>query len=495
MAITFPSNPQNGDTFSSGNRTWQYNSAKGIWVSVPTTVSKNLLELDSDIIPASNVTYSLGTANNAWSDLYVSGNTIHLGATQLSVTAEGGLQTSVGGQAVKIGGGVTNYNTFDDLPSDGNSEGDLGYILATKKMYVWNGAEWSMIFLGPDIAPEWVIEPSGNEIDIPPNSNKSISGMVQDPDGFGITYDYDLSNNSILTGVTNVGNGTFDIATGSATGALNFRYKATDGVNVLSKVIPLNVFAYNYDLLYTAATGGNIVSVTYSGSGVDNLDATIDAMSDHDCLALGPGTYSINCATGIIQTGASIPFRNKKIAIIGKTDNAKNVVVTIYHDSTRDKPIFSSDTNGYNHLANFRMIRDYNTGTNYIQAMVRGNEGTLHAGTARNMIFDFNGGSPAWLYDNNNHTGGRVYFDYCSFVNYVDWQNNYTGSIETVRVNGAAHATTDTHITSGATFEGDASYQGQNFSTPDYTYPQQATAGHLSNVLLVSGDIVLTDIH
>jgi hypothetical protein len=42
--------------------------------------------IDGNIIPSANVTYSLGSITNQWKDLWVSGNTINIGGTALSVT-------------------------------------------------------------------------------------------------------------------------------------------------------------------------------------------------------------------------------------------------------------------------------------------------------------------------------------------------------------------------------------------------------------------------
>ena len=44
---------------------------------------------DGNIIPSANVTYSLGSITNQWKDLYVSGNTIYIGGSQLSVADNG----------------------------------------------------------------------------------------------------------------------------------------------------------------------------------------------------------------------------------------------------------------------------------------------------------------------------------------------------------------------------------------------------------------------
>lgn len=54
--------------------------------------SANLQSIPSSLIPSSNVTYDLGTANNSWRSLYLSGNTIYLGGTNISKNDDGSLR-------------------------------------------------------------------------------------------------------------------------------------------------------------------------------------------------------------------------------------------------------------------------------------------------------------------------------------------------------------------------------------------------------------------
>ena len=47
------------------------------------------------------------------------------------------------GSATGSGGaGVTTYALLSDLPTSGNTQGDLGFVTATKALYVWDGTSW-----------------------------------------------------------------------------------------------------------------------------------------------------------------------------------------------------------------------------------------------------------------------------------------------------------------------------------------------------------------
>lgn len=63
----------------------------------------NLESIPSSLKPSANVTYDLGASEYAWRDLYLSGNTIHLGQTQIKRNANGSVSfTDVANNNVDI---------------------------------------------------------------------------------------------------------------------------------------------------------------------------------------------------------------------------------------------------------------------------------------------------------------------------------------------------------------------------------------------------------
>jgi hypothetical protein len=150
-SISFPTNPTNGDTYTYNGVTYEFNSAKSQWIiQVGTSLADvNINGIGGNMVPSANVTYDLGTADNAWRDLYLSSNTIHLGTTQLSVAADGSLQTTSNGEVVAIGGGgsgITSYADEDALPANSEfSIGDLIYLESNETIYTWKGTEWGKL--------------------------------------------------------------------------------------------------------------------------------------------------------------------------------------------------------------------------------------------------------------------------------------------------------------------------------------------------------------
>lgn len=74
--------------------------------------------ISESLLPSQDVTYDLGSATNKWRDLYLSGNTIFLGTTQITRNNSGGIDlpanSRMNGHSL---GGVTSYNDLTDLPT------------------------------------------------------------------------------------------------------------------------------------------------------------------------------------------------------------------------------------------------------------------------------------------------------------------------------------------------------------------------------------------
>jgi hypothetical protein len=81
MAVNFPDNPSNGDSFTSNGIVYVYTSTTTAWqksyTSVPPVVTGHVL-------PDTNETYDLGSTTQRFRDLYLSGNSITIGDLVIS---------------------------------------------------------------------------------------------------------------------------------------------------------------------------------------------------------------------------------------------------------------------------------------------------------------------------------------------------------------------------------------------------------------------------
>ena len=106
------------------------NLATANFVNVSSNIQTSNLGITGNItgnlIPAANVTYSLGNATNAWKDLYLSGTTIFIGSQNISSNA-----TSI---AVSNDFGANNLFATNNVSANGNiyanAGGSAGYIYA-----------------------------------------------------------------------------------------------------------------------------------------------------------------------------------------------------------------------------------------------------------------------------------------------------------------------------------------------------------------------------
>jgi hypothetical protein len=103
--MAFPTNPENGQTANINGVTYTYSTARSAWtvtssfletftgnalVANTATIAQSLSvnSVTSDMLPAENETYDLGSDSLRWRDLYLAGNTLVLGGTTVSADGE-----------------------------------------------------------------------------------------------------------------------------------------------------------------------------------------------------------------------------------------------------------------------------------------------------------------------------------------------------------------------------------------------------------------------
>lgn len=147
MAL-FPTSPSDGDQTTINGITYVYASATQSWTRVPTAawqvgngnsslsfatnggnanvsiggtsnvivVTNTSTNFAGNLLPSSNVTYSLGSTTQRWKDLWISNSTIYIGETTLAAT---GNTLTVGGNAVVTSSGSSGNATVGNIFANG----------------------------------------------------------------------------------------------------------------------------------------------------------------------------------------------------------------------------------------------------------------------------------------------------------------------------------------------------------------------------------------
>lgn len=485
IADTAPNSPTAGDLWfnSTSLKTFVYynDGSSSQWLpSNPVglrgpTGNAGLTVQTSDTAPSNP------SNGDVWFDTSVAKTFIYYTDSDSSQWIQMNPSTSVTSSAANT---VTQYSNVASFSSSNNTIGDFAVALDTKALYMWDGTEWDRISSGINESPIFSTEPAAFYTLDELGSNTTITIAASDPEGFPVEYSHVTNpSNQTQATITNIG-GTFTFTPSTNTahaGSFTCRFRASDGTHVSTRTSTFELTFYNgYADEYLTLTGGNLTSVTYSGSGTDNLDAIIDARSQGDAILLSPGTYELTPTNWDGYNSSN--WRGKDIAIVGMTKDPADVVLNLKDAGAREKPIFSygpnnGSTNYYNHFANMRVVRLGNPGVDNYKAAIRREAG---GGYVQNCIMDFNGNNVAWIYDNGS-TGTPVgSFINCSFVNYASWLANYNGNTHTaLRNTNCAFVGT---YAAGATFYGTT---GTNISFgAGYTYTDNgSTYGHMKGIL------------
>lgn len=293
MAISFPLNPNNGDTYSYGGKVYVYNSTTTLWTiqSSTSVVGLTADSISENLVPSANVTYDLGAADKRWRDLYLSGNTLHLGTTSLSVSSEGALTTTVGGQTVTVGGALETYANVSLLPVSGNEDGDQAYVTDNNRLYVWNTNGWYSIAL-LNQSPTFLNIPN-TSIELLNTDPYPLDMSVSDPEGFPVTLSYTVtSGNGVNRASIDIAsNNSVTVTGGNTGGSFTATFSATDGINITTApvVIIRNTFAVSGGIVESYEINGvQYKSHTFLEDGTFYLPTTAFSKA-LDILVVGGG--------------------------------------------------------------------------------------------------------------------------------------------------------------------------------------------------------------
>lgn len=236
-----------------------------------------------------------------------------LGKTEETNTSDASLATlndiSGGG-----GGSLTVYDSIGTLPLSNATEGSMAFVNSNNRMYVYNGTGWYSASI-VNTTPTWTdsgepeasysIEDSATPLVVTivatdpegvpirylgtaaDSADPLMQSIVVDSEGGTVTF----TPNSAQTVWDNVAAGNHN---DSAGGVFTYTFKATDGINILSKNAQIN---------YIGLTGG-VVKPETQGTAWQNATVTLfDSYSDGGTFST---SYDAATATWTLLTASKL---------------------------------------------------------------------------------------------------------------------------------------------------------------------------------------------
>ena len=203
--VNFPNSPTNGQEYTSSGATYTYNSSKGTW---------NAMSTLSGITSADISMATPATASSSGGINYDSAGEFTFIPAVIPATA-----TSV-------------YATAADLPLSDNPVGNKAFVVATKRLYLWNGSGWYNIALvNTDLtmttgsAATYTLATDGTDT--------VITLVANDPEDVPITWSYAVTSGSLgSTATVSQADNVFTITPSTTdSGSFSLTFTASDGIN------------------------------------------------------------------------------------------------------------------------------------------------------------------------------------------------------------------------------------------------------------------------
>jgi hypothetical protein len=234
-----------------------------------------------------------------------------LGKTEETNTTDTSLATlnDVSGAG---GGSLTVYDSIGTLPLSSVTEGSMAFVNSNSRMYVYNGTGWYSATI-VNTTPTWSSEPNASYSIEDSATPLVVTYSASDPEGVPIRYLGTASDSAdplmqsivvdseggTITFTPNSAQTVWDnVAAGnhndSAGGVFTYAFKATDGINVLSKDVQIN---------YIGLTGG-VVKPETQGTAWQNATVTLfDSYSDGGTFS---PSYNAATATWTLLTASKL---------------------------------------------------------------------------------------------------------------------------------------------------------------------------------------------
>jgi hypothetical protein len=287
MPVNFTDSPSNGDTVTSGGFIYTYDSTNARWKS------------------------SAGTSFNTEEVQDVAG-AMFTGNTETGITATYQDSDGTVDLVVPEATGITVYATFALLVAvTGMSTGDLAYVTATNKLYLYSVNGWFLVATVSNSSPTAITGVGATTSLATDGTATVITAVSTDPEGFALTWSYAVTTGSL----TNGGGATATVSqnanvftitpttTEAYAGTFSITFTVTDGTTGAVNAVSAFTLAFAYDWTATAQQAKLVASNPsvddYFGFATDIEDDTaIVSAKKEDTTATDSGAVYIFTRSG-----------------------------------------------------------------------------------------------------------------------------------------------------------------------------------------------------
>jgi len=422
MPLTFPTSPTNGQTTTLSGTTYTYNASKGVWEATASGGGFVAGAFSEHILPDTNDTYDIGSAEKKIRDLYVSDNSLHIGDHTMSADSEGinipALKLGTGSNRVKlmanaegklrqirtVGGvaqaeegissdaGTTAVDTFAELQAAPVVAGKTVLVRNTNKLYINTGTGWYVVGQVTNESPT-AITGLDATYSLATDGTATVITMVStDPEGFPLTWSHAVTTGTLgsTATITNVDN-VFTITpstTEADAGVFSVTFSASDGNQASTSVSAFTLSFSSEDVRLN-------ISSTFPGPTYPNEVPANHAVSGQ-YLELTQ-TMSNNTRYGNIDFGPD-NFEEVWVEIKGGNGGKSSVLSTGYSGGSGSRIRASLDLTAI-HTA---------YGHKKINFSVGRSGGTVSAESPNNKQGSGGGASAVWVWSNSNGTSGTA---------------------------------------------------------------------------------------
>ena len=348
----------------------------GTTLSVVGNASINNLSVgtfvNSNLIPNANITYDLGNTTNRWKDIYLASSTIYLGAdgtisagnitngtSNLVITLDGNVSTSVSGNANIIVATGTGVNVAGYLTATGNISGSnlsaSANLSVTANANIGNIGTAGVVIATGNITGGNLITAGFANVGTNANIGNTLSVIGNANVGNLGTAGVIIATGNITGGNANLGN----LATANYLSATGGSIAIGDGSIALAAgnagIFTVGVYNINFGLNSNITMGSNTGNVIARGNMSTNTISVNSIQSKRITIAVGMNT--------VIDSFPKVDYRSVKYCIrIGSysgyqavevllVHNGLNSIITVYGSlstSGSDLLVLSTSINGAN---------------------------------------------------------------------------------------------------------------------------------------------------